>query len=97
MSTRAVAAQLGIGKSTVALHSPFIPPDKPKHVPVKGAVGRPPGSVDDEEYSDVIPIPFFPDDLPRLEKDPFWTQERLNDAVVFARKKLRLPPLRTSK
>lgn len=28
-------------------------------------------------YADVVPIPFFPDDLPRLIKDPFWSPERL--------------------
>jgi hypothetical protein len=34
-----------------------------------------------DEYADVVPIPFFPDDLPRLEKDPFWTPARLQWAL----------------
>lgn len=39
------------------------------------------------EYADVVPIPFFPDDLPRLEKDPFWTPARLEWAIGPGRKK----------
>lgn len=38
------------------------------------------------EHRDVVPIAFFPDDLPRLELDPFWTPPRLRWAIRHARK-----------
>lgn len=46
-----------------------------------------------DEYADVVSIPFFPDDLPRLELDPFlWTPAELKSAVDHAREKLFAPP-----
>lgn len=42
----------------------------------------------EDEYADVVPIPFFPADLPRLIPDPFgWTRAELHSALVYAQKK----------
>jgi hypothetical protein len=42
-----------------------------------------------DEFWDVVPIPYFPDDLPRLEPDPFgWTPAELQSAVAHAHKAL---------
>lgn len=39
------------------------------------------------EYDDIVPIPFFPDDLPTLELDPFlWSKAELSEAIRHARK-----------
>lgn len=62
--------------------------------------GRPPGRknyFDDprfppvlevDPHADVVPIPFFPADLPRLSPDPFgWTRAELRSALAHAQKK----------
>jgi hypothetical protein len=42
-----------------------------------------------DEYWDVVPIPYFPEDLPRLELDPFgWTPAELQSAVAHAHETL---------
>lgn len=42
---------------------------------------------EEHEYDDVVPIPFFPPDLPTLELDPFlWSPAELSSAVSHARK-----------
>lgn len=47
-----------------------------------------PALTDVDPYADVVPIPFFPDDLPRLESCPFgWTPAELRSALVYAQKK----------
>ena len=72
---------------------------RPKSVnskPKRGR-GRPPGrrnyfddprfdhDLDSDAYADVIPIKFFPDDLPRLYQDSFrWTPAELKSAVAHA-------------
>ena len=44
---------------------------------------------DERLYRDVVPIPFFPDDLPTLKMSDFgWTQDELLSAVESARAKL---------
>jgi len=43
----------------------------------------------EDEYADVVPIPFFPADLPRLGRDPFlWTPQELSLAMAHAHAKL---------
>lgn len=42
----------------------------------------------DYEYADVVPIPFFPSDLPILDwtdGEFHWTQDELNEACRLAR------------
>lgn len=52
----------------------------------------------EDEYADVIPIPFFPADLPRLIPDPFaWTREELRSALARAQKKEPLMYVEASK
>lgn len=42
---------------------------------------------EEHEFDDVVPIPFFPPDLPTLELDPFlWSPAELSAAVSHARK-----------
>lgn len=42
---------------------------------------------EEHEFDDVVPIPFFPDDLPTLEPDPFlWSKAELAEAIRHARK-----------
>lgn len=44
---------------------------------------------DEHLYGDVVPIPFYPDDLPTLEPSPFgWTEDELQTAITLARSKL---------
>lgn len=44
---------------------------------------------EEHEYDDVVPIPFFPADLPTLNLDPFsWSPAELSTAVSHARKTL---------
>lgn len=39
------------------------------------------------EFDDVVPIPFFPPDLPTLDLDPFlWSKAELAEAIRHARK-----------
>lgn len=46
-------------------------------------------NAEEREYADVVPIPFFPADLPTLSLDPFlWSPAELSSAVSHARKKL---------
>lgn len=47
-----------------------------------------PGPATASEYADVVPIPFFPDDLPVLDFSDqgfAWTQDELNEACRLAR------------
>lgn len=44
---------------------------------------------DDRLYGDVVPIPFFPDDLPTLKPSEFgWTPAELQSAVAYAKGRL---------
>lgn len=44
---------------------------------------------DEHLYGDIVPIPFFSDDLPTLKTSDFgWTPTELQDAVNRARAKL---------
>ena len=41
---------------------------------------------EEHEYDDVVPIPFFPPDLPTLGLDPFlWSKAELAEAIRHAR------------
>ena len=98
LTVQRIAETLGVSRGAVGKYS-TARPKPPKVKPPARPQGRPPGRrfYDDprfihppeDEYADVIPIPFFPDDLPRLERDPFgWTAAELSSAVVRARKLL---------
>ena len=44
---------------------------------------------EEHQYDDIVPIPFFPADLPTLNLDPFsWSPAELSSAVSHARKTL---------
>jgi hypothetical protein len=54
--------------------------------PNAGIPGRPNPH---DEFWDIVPIAYYPDDLPELETDPFgWTPAELEDAAREARRLL---------
>ena len=100
LSLSAIAKELGISKSVAGKYGK--PPSKPPKSVTPARRGRPAGRkhywddprfppLDEDPYADVVPIPFYPHDLPRLQADPFgWTPAELESAVAHARKKLGL-------
>lgn len=79
----ATAEKLGVSRVSVAKH-------QDKQVGKRRTTHRPENQsvVDVDEYADVVPIPFFPDDLPVLDPSDggfAWTQEELNEACRLAR------------
>jgi hypothetical protein len=102
MTIRQIAAVLNVSRAGVGNYTKAYVRNVPKKLrPAmpKRPRGRPPTGrqfYDDprfdhppeDEYADVIPIPFFPADLPRLIPDPFgWTPTELRSALVYAQKK----------
>ena len=47
---------------------------------------------EEDEYADVIPVPFYPDDLPVLQTDEFhWTDSELAEASHIAKRWREMP------
>lgn len=83
LSLNATAAELGVSRRSVAKHQPKQQgarrsTHKPEHQEI----------LDVDEYADVVPIPFFPADLPVLDFSDggfAWTKDELNEACRLAR------------
>jgi hypothetical protein len=83
LSINKVAAIVGCGRSAVINNSRT--PDGKRRTTEHDPRFQSLEFNEEDEYADVVPIPFYPDDLPVLQTDKFaWTEQEMAQAINTA-------------